>query len=125
MPATSVSAEAGERGGNPEIGCVLPGVLDGAGLDVELGVVVKTIRPAMQEWRRPDTLFRQLLPMLVDKGQLAGNILDDFVAEWDERSRDPSAVFFSSPVLEVIGRRPGGRHNKRVNQMMPVQAFRP
>ena len=28
-------------------------------------------------------------------------------AEWEERSRDPTAVFFSSPVLEVIGRRPG------------------
>jgi hypothetical protein len=78
----------------------------------------------MQEWRWPDTLFRQLLPMLVDKGRLAGEILDDFVAEWEERSRDPSAAFFSSPVLEVIGRRPGGRHNKRVNQTKPVQAFR-
>jgi SAM-dependent methyltransferase len=117
-------AAAGERGGNPEIGCVLPGVLDGAGLDVELGVVTKAIRPAMPEWRWPDTLFRQILPMLVDKGRLAGEILDDFVAEWEERSRDPSAVFFSSPVLEVIGRRPGGRHNKRVNQTKPVQAFR-
>ena len=100
-------AAAGERGGNPEIGCVLPGVLDGAGLDVELGVVTKAIRPATQDWHWPDTLFRQFLPMLVDKGHLAGRIQDDFMAEWEERSRDPSAVFFSSPVLEVIGRRPG------------------
>ena len=99
-------AAAGGRGGNPEIGCVLPGVLDGAGLDVELGVATKAIRSATQEWRWPDTLFRQLLPMLVDEGYLAGEILDDFVAEWEERSRDPAAVFFSSPVLEVIGRRP-------------------
>jgi hypothetical protein len=100
-------AAAGERGGNPEIGCVLPGVLDRAGLDVELGVVTKAIRPATQDWRWPDTLFRQILPMLVEKGHLAERIQNDFMAEWEERSRDPSAVFFSSPVLEVIGRRPG------------------
>jgi SAM-dependent methyltransferase len=98
-------AAAGERGGNPEIGCVLPGVLDGAGLDVELGVATKAIRPATRDWRWPDMLFRQILPILVDKGHLAGETLDDFLAEWEERSRDPSAVFFSSPVLEVIGRR--------------------
>jgi hypothetical protein len=44
--------------------------------------------------------------MLVEQGHLAGGILDAFLAEWEDRSRDPSAVFFSSPVLEVIGRRP-------------------
>jgi SAM-dependent methyltransferase len=97
---------AGEHGGNPEIGCVLPGVLSGAGLDVELRVSTKAIRSATQEWRWPDALFRQLLPLLVDKGHLAGEVLDDFVAAWEERSSDASAVFFSSPVLEVIGRRP-------------------
>ena len=95
---------SGEHGGNPEIGCVLPGILAGAGLDVELRVATKAIRSATQEWRWPDALFSQILPMLVDKGHLAGEILDDFMAEWDERSRDPSAIFFSSPVLEVIGR---------------------
>jgi len=101
-------AVAGERGGNPEIGCALPGVLDGAGLDVELGVATKAIRPDTEDWRWPDTLFRQILPILVDKGHLAGRIQSDFMAEWEDRSRDPSAVFFSSPVLEVIGRRPVG-----------------
>jgi SAM-dependent methyltransferase len=100
-------AAAGDRGGNPEIGCVLPGVLDRAGLDVELGVATKAIRPATPEWSWPDTLFKQLLPTLVDKGHLAREILNDFIAEWEERSRNPSAVFFSSPVLEVIGRRRG------------------
>jgi len=100
-------AAAGEYGGNPEIGCVLPGVLDRAGLDVELAVATKAIRPGTFEWRWPDTLFRQVLPKLVDEGHLAGDILDGFLAEWKERSRNRSAVFFSSPVLEVVGRRPG------------------
>ena len=100
-------AAAGESGGNPEIGCVLPGILDEAGLDIELGVTTKAIRPATLEWRWPDTLFRQVLPRLVDKGHLAEDIMDDFMVEWEERSRNPSTVFFSSPVLEVVGRRPG------------------
>jgi SAM-dependent methyltransferase len=99
-------AAAGERGGNPEIGCVLPGVLDGAGLAIELSVATKAIRPATRDWHWPDTLFRQVLPMLVDEGYLDAEIMDEFVTEWADRSRDPSAVFFSSPVLEVIGRRP-------------------
>jgi len=98
-------AAAGERGGNPEIGFILPGVLNEAGLDVELGVATKAIRPGTPEWRWPDRLFRQILPLLVEQGHLAGEIRDDFMAEWEERSRDPSAVFFSSPVLEVVGRR--------------------
>jgi hypothetical protein len=99
-------AAAGERGGNPEIGSVLPGLLDGAGLDVELSVTTKAIRPATPEWGWPDRLFRQIVPTLVDNGHLARKVLDDFLAEWDARSRNPSSVFFSSPVLEVIGRRP-------------------
>lgn len=98
-------AAAGVHGGNPEIGCVLPGLLDRAGLDVKVSVATKAIRPGMMEWHWPDTLFRQILPMLVDKGYLAGEIVDDFIAEWEKRTRNPSTVFFSSPVLEVIGRR--------------------
>jgi len=99
---------AGERGGNPEIGCVLPGALHGAGLEVELGVATRAVRSATNDWRWPDTLFRQILPLLVEKGHLAGKYRDEFLTQWEERSRDPSAVFFSSPVLEVIGRRLGG-----------------
>lgn len=101
------AAAAGESGGNPEIGCALPGLLDRAGLDVELAVATKAIRPGTFEWRWPDMLFRQILPKLVGEGHLDGKILDGFLAEWEERSRNPSTVFFSSPVLEVIGRRPG------------------
>jgi SAM-dependent methyltransferase len=99
-------AAAGQHGGNPEIGSVLPGLLRGMGLDVELRVTTKAIPSATPEWRWPDRLFRQIVPKLVESGHLAREILDDFITEWEELSRNPSAVFFSSPVLEVIGRRP-------------------
>jgi SAM-dependent methyltransferase len=100
-------AAAGESGSNPEIGCILPGLLDEVGLEVELGVATKAIRPATVEWQWPDALFGQILPKLVDRGYLAEAILDEFSADWAARSRSPSTIFFSSPVLEVIGRRPG------------------
>jgi hypothetical protein len=40
----------------------------------------------------------------VDEGYLTREVLDAFLAEWDERSREPDAVFFGSPMMEVVGR---------------------
>lgn len=101
-----MQAAAGDRGCNPEIGNILPGLFGRAGLDAELNVVTKAIRPTTPEWCWPDTLFRQLLPPLTDEGRLARETLDEFIAEWEERSRDQSAVFYSTPVMEVVARRP-------------------
>lgn len=103
--ADALMRTAGAHGGNPEIGNTLPGLLGRAGLSVELGVVVKAIRPSTPEWRWPNTLFRQLLPPLVEKGHLTQDVLRSFLTEWEIRCQDPAAVFFSSPVLEVVGRR--------------------
>ena len=32
-------------------------------------------------------------------------VLDAFFMEWEERSQNPEALFFGSPVMEAIGRR--------------------
>ena len=99
-------AAAGAHGGNPEIGNVLPGLLAQAGLCMTVGVVVKAIRPATPEWRWPDSLFRQLLPTVVDKGHVTKEVSSSFLAGWEARCQDPATVFFPSPVAEVVGRRP-------------------
>jgi len=104
--AEALMRAAGAHGGNPEVGNVLPGLLDQAGLCVELSVVAKAIRPATPEWSWPDTLFRQLLPRLIGTGHLSQGALSSFLAEWEARCQDPGSVFFSSPVMEVVGRRP-------------------
>ena len=91
-------------GANPEIGNVLPGVLVEAGLDLELNVVTKAVRATTPDWSWPDTLFRDHLPALVEDGYLDRDDLDAFVLEWESLSRDPGAVFFASPMLEMIGR---------------------
>ncbi len=98
-------AVAGDRGCNPEIGNALPGLLNCAGLCVELHVVTKAVRATTAEWGWPDALFREHLPGLVDEGYLTREVLDAFYADWDERSREPDAVFFGSPMMEVVGRR--------------------
>lgn len=98
-------AVAKVRGANPEIGNVLPGELADAGLDIDLHVVTKAIRATTPDWSWPDTLFRDHLPALVDDGHLSQGDLDAFFLEWESRSRDPGAVFFASPMLEIVGRR--------------------
>ena len=85
---------------------MLPGLLDGAGLHVELHVVTKAVRATTPQWCWPDALFREHLPGLVAEGYLAREVLDAFFADWDKRSQEPDAVFFGSPMMEVVGRRP-------------------
>jgi SAM-dependent methyltransferase len=101
-----IQAVEGGRGCNPEIGNLLPGLLDAAGLEVEIHVTTMVVRAATPEWSWPDILFRNHLPTLVRDGILSREVLDAFFTEWEERSRDPRALFFGSPMMEVVGRRP-------------------
>jgi ubiquinone/menaquinone biosynthesis C-methylase UbiE len=100
-----IQAVTGERGCNPEIGNDLPGLLHSAGLNVKINVIVKAVRATTQEWLWPDALFRSHLPALVKEGFLAHSVFEDFLAEWEARSKEPGAIFFSSPMMAVIGRR--------------------
>lgn len=100
-----IRAVSGERGCNPEIGNDLPGLLRSAGLDVRINVVTKAVRATTPEWLWPDALFRNHLPALVEEGYLANSIFEAFLAEWGVRSKDPDAIFFGSPMMEVVGRR--------------------
>lgn len=108
LPAVAealIQAVKGDFGCNPEIGNELPGLLQSAGLAVEFKVVTKTVRATTAEWQWPDALFRNHLPGLVEEGYLSKEVLDDFFTQWDERSREPAALFFGSPMMETIGRR--------------------
>jgi SAM-dependent methyltransferase len=98
-------AVKGEHRCNPEIGNDLPGLLHSAGLDVEINVITKAVRATTQDWLWPDALFRNHLPALVKEGYLAHSVFDDFLAEWEARSKEPDAIFFGSPMMEVVGRR--------------------
>ena len=98
-------AVRGNRGCNPEIGNALPRLVNRAGLEVTINVITKAVRATTPEWSWPDALFREHVPGLVDEGYLSRETQDAFFAEWDTRSREPEAVFFASPMMEVVGRR--------------------
>jgi len=100
-----IQAVTGERGCNPEIGNDLPGLLRFAGLDVRINVVTKAVRATTPEWLWPDAVFRHHLPTLVEEGYLVRSVFEAFLAEWEERSKEPDAIFFSSPMMEAVGRR--------------------
>ena len=101
-----IQAVTGERGCNPEIGNDLPGLLHAAGLEVEVNVITKAVRATTEAWLWPDALFRNHLPALVKEGFLDHRVFEGFLAEWEARSKEPDALFFASPMMEVVGRRP-------------------
>ena len=84
---------------------MVPGLLHRAGLEVEFNVVTKTVRATTPEWQWPDAIFQDHLQGLVEEGYLDRGVLDAFFMEWEERSQDPEALFFGSPIMEAIGRR--------------------
>lgn len=98
-------AVEGGRSCNAEIGTLLPGLVEAAGLEIELHVTTMVVRAKTHEWSWPDILFRDHLPKLVEDGILAHEVLDAFFVEWEERSRDQQALFFGSPMMEVVGRK--------------------
>jgi SAM-dependent methyltransferase len=109
LPAVAealIHAVTGNRGCNPQIGNRLPGLLHTAGLTVELNVVTKVVQATTPEWKWPDALFRDILPRLVREGYLSQTVLDAFLKDWALRSLDTEAIFFGSPVMETVGRRP-------------------
>ncbi|MDY6857638.1 MAG: hypothetical protein SWO11_23645 [Thermodesulfobacteriota bacterium] len=67
-------------------------------------MIAKAVRATTLEWLWPDALFRNHLPTLVEEGFLARRVFDDFLAEWEARSKEPDAVFFGLPMMEVVGR---------------------
>jgi hypothetical protein len=71
----------------------------------KINVIAKAVRATTQEWLWPDALFRNHFPALVKEGFLAHIVFEGFLAEWEARSKEPGAIFFSSPMMAVIGRR--------------------
>jgi SAM-dependent methyltransferase len=101
---SAVDASWRMHGGDPDVGCRLPGMFERAGLRVRhLDVMVRLARPTDLLWHWPGTFFRIFVPTLVKMGLLVEADQKAFEAEWAERSKDPSAFFTSPPMVEVVG----------------------
>jgi len=91
------------RGGDPNIGCRLPGLLHHAGFDIkELNPLVRLARPGSTMWDWPDSFFNLYLPVLVKMNLITVAHEREFRQEWARRSRDPGAFFTSPPMIEII-----------------------
>ncbi|MBI3724342.1 methyltransferase domain-containing protein [bacterium] len=91
------------RGGNSDVGLVLPGILERAGLSVrELTPISRVARPGSALWQWPEGFFKNYVPTLVASGLLTEDEQRAFFLDWNARARDPDAFFLSPLVLDVI-----------------------
>jgi SAM-dependent methyltransferase len=91
------------HGGDPDVGCRLPGLLERAGFDVqEITPIVRGARPGSSLWDWPDSFFDIYLPILVKSRFITASDDRAFRREWAKRSRDPGAFFTSPPMIEII-----------------------
>ncbi|HZJ13925.1 MAG TPA: methyltransferase domain-containing protein [Chthoniobacteraceae bacterium] len=91
------------HGGDPDIGCRLPGLLRRAGFEVrEINPLLRLARPGSPLWDWPDTFFDIYLPVLLKMRLITFAHERAFRHEWKKRSRSPDAFFTSPPMVEII-----------------------
>jgi SAM-dependent methyltransferase len=95
------------RGGDPDIGSKLPGMLRERGLEIEsIRPICRIARPDTALWSWPDSFFGNYLPTLVELKLITTGDKADFESEWQNRSQYPDALFFTPPMVEIVARKP-------------------
>ncbi len=98
-----------ESGGDSEIGRRLPAIFEKNGLRVEsIRPLQRIARPGEPLWQWPTSFFANWVPALVARGLLTPGVHEAFMKEWDVRSHDENAFFWTPSMLEIIGRREPG-----------------
>lgn len=85
------------------IGNYIPGMMQRAGLEVDITVTTPAIRSGSEKWEWPDTFFKSHLPSLVEMAFISSSQKQDFLDEWEERAVDSESIFFPAPLMEAIG----------------------
>ncbi|MCE7875105.1 methyltransferase domain-containing protein [bacterium CPR1] len=95
-----------QRGGDPDVACRLPGMLEAHGLRVEhLEPVVKAGGPSSEFWQWPEGFFFNYVPLLVERGLLTRAEHEAFERDWWERAGEPLARFYSPVLTEIVARK--------------------
>jgi SAM-dependent methyltransferase len=90
------------HGGDSEVGCRLPRLLEQAGLRIrELSPIARVARPGSAVWEWPTTFFRNFVPTLVGEGLLNDSDVRMFFEDWAARTRDPSGFLLAPIVLDI------------------------
>jgi hypothetical protein len=56
-------------------------------------------------WQWPTTFFANFIPRLVEQGLVPESDWRAMERDWNERSRDPNAFFWTPSMVEIIARR--------------------
>jgi SAM-dependent methyltransferase len=95
------------HGGEPDIGRALPRILTDAGLEVvSVRPVARAARPGEALWNWPAGFIRTNVPRLVELGVRGDHWGRTVIAALESAERDPSSVFITPTVLEIIARLP-------------------
>jgi SAM-dependent methyltransferase len=104
MPAIGRSWR--DRGGDPQVGLRLPAMLAASGLRIEeIRPLQRIARSHDPLWQWPTTFFASFVPRLVEQGRVSADDWRLMEREWDERTRDPNAFFWTPSMIEIVARR--------------------
>ncbi len=105
MDATAASWK--QRGGDADIGCRLPTILEQAGLAIrDLRPLARIARPGTALWEWPTSFFRNFVPTLVEGHFLRQEDAHTFIDDWARASANPGAFFLTPIVLDLIAQKP-------------------
>jgi ubiquinone/menaquinone biosynthesis C-methylase UbiE len=100
----------GSRGGDAWVATRLPKHLKDAGLElVDYTPNALAGGPQSGVFRWADAFFPSHSEGMVAAGHMSAKDRERFLSEWEERKRDPTAVFFSPFVVDVAARKPPRR----------------
>lgn len=93
-------------GGDQFVMGKIAAILDAAGLELaELRPNVLAGGPASGVFRWADSFFPRFSAVYEQKGLMSAEERRAFLADWEERKRDPHALFYSPMVVDALGRR--------------------
>ena len=92
------------RGGDPNVGSVVPSLMERCGLEVkEINAISRVARPGTPLWQWPETFFKNYLPTLVELDSITEAEKKVFENAWQERISNPGSFIITPPMVEVVG----------------------
>lgn len=90
-------------GANPEVGKVLPKLLEDAGFEVvEIRPLVRIAQPGDPLWHWPDAYFKSYLPRMVDAGHMTRDEMATVLRDWQDAGDADHAYFMSPSQVEIL-----------------------
>lgn len=97
----------GDAGGDLDVASRVPALMQNAGLEVtHIESLGKVARPGEPVWQWVRAFQIGYLPQLLEKGYLQPSELQEFEDDWLAHEQNPASLFFSPPMLGIIGRKP-------------------